>query len=58
MPQGTVDLDEDSVPMANMPDDDAVRDSSVMPIVLGILATVIAVAVIAGGLIYYRKHMR
>ena len=58
VPQGTVDLDEDSVPMANMPDDDAVRDSSVMPIVLGILATVIAVAVIAGGLIYYRKHMR
>lgn len=57
-PQETIDLDEDEVPLGNMESDDSVRETSVMPIVLGILAAVIAVAIIVGGIIYYKKHTR
>lgn len=58
VPQGTIDLDEDEVPMGNMKDDDAVRETSAMPIAAGILIAVIAVAIIIGGIIYYKKHTK
>ena len=53
-----MDLDEDEVPLANMDDDDAVRETGVMPVIVGGVAALIAVALIVVGVIYYMNHRR
>lgn len=55
-PQGTVDLDEDDVPLGNKKADESVRETSAVPIVLGVIGAIAAVVIIAGAVIYFRKH--
>lgn len=55
-PQGTVDLDEDDVPLGNKEADESVRETSAVPIVLGVIGAIAAVVIIAGAVIYFRKH--
>lgn len=58
VPKDLVNLDEEEVPLANQDLEDTVRDTSVVPLVLGILVAVIAVAVILGAVLYYKKKNR
>lgn len=58
VPQDTIDLDDEDVPLAESADDDAVRETSAVPIVAGVIAAVVALAAIAGAVIYYRKRMK
>lgn len=58
VPQDTIDLDDEEVPLADMEGDDAVRETSAMPIVLGVLSAIIALAAIAGAFVYYKKHAK
>lgn len=55
-PQGTVDLDEDDVPLGNKKADESVRETSAVPIVLGVIGAIAAIVIIAGAVIYFRKH--
>lgn len=57
VPLNTVDLDEDNVPLGEKAEEDsAVRETSAMPIVLGIGALVVAAAAIVGFVIYMKKR--
>lgn len=58
VPQGTIDLDEEDVPLGNLEDDDEIRETSVLPVVLGVSGGVVALGVIIGGVIYLKQRMK
>ena len=56
VPRDLVDLDEEEVPLAKGElEEDTIRETSVMPIVVGSLIALLAVAGIVGMVIYYKK---
>ena len=56
VPRDLVDLDEEEVPLAKGElEEDTIRETSVMPIVVGSLIALLAVAGIVGIVIYYKK---
>ena len=56
MPRDLVDLDEEEVPLAKGElEEDTIRETSVMPMVVGSLIALLAVAGIVGIVIYYKK---
>ena len=57
VPQATVDLDDEHTPMANIDasDSDTVRNTSPVPIVLGIVVAVIALGALIGTYVYFKK---
>ncbi len=57
VPQGTVDLDDEDTPKANIDasDSDTVRNTSPVPIVLGIMVAVIALGALIGTYVYFKK---
>ena len=57
VPQATVDLDDEDTPKANIDasDSDTVRNTSPVPIVLGILVAVIALGALIGTYVYFKK---
>ena len=57
MPQATVDLDDEDTPKANIDasDSDTVRNTSPVPIVLGIVVAVIALGALIGTYVYFKK---
>lgn len=56
VPRDLVDLDEEEVPLAKGElEEDTIRETSVMPIVVGLLIALLAVAGIVGIVIYYKK---
>lgn len=56
VPRDLVDLDEEEVPLAKGElEEDSIRETSVMPIVVGSLIALLAVAGIVGIVIYYKK---
>ena len=56
-PQATVDLDDEDTPKANIDasDSDTVRNTSPVPIVLGIVVAVIALGALIGTYVYFKK---
>lgn len=57
VPQATVDLDDEDTPKANIDasDSDTVRNTSPVPIVLGIVVAVIALGALIGTYVYFKK---
>lgn len=57
VPQVTVDLDDEDTPKANIDasDSDTVRNTSPVPIVLGIVVAVIALGALIGTYVYFKK---
>ena len=56
VPRDLVDLDEEEIPLAKGElEEDTIRETSVMPIVVGSLIALLAVAGIVGMVIYYKK---
>ena len=57
VPQATVDLDDKDTPKANIDasDSDTVRNTSPVPIVLGIVVAVIALGALIGTYVYFKK---
>ena len=57
VPQATVDLDDEDTPKANIEasDSDTVRNTSPVPIVLGIVVAVIALGALIGTYVYFKK---
>lgn len=59
VPKDLVDLDDEEVPLAKEDlEDDTIRETSVMPIVFGSLIALIAVAIIVGAVVYYKKNKK
>ena len=58
VPQATVDLDDEDTPKANIDasDSDTVRNTSPVPIVLGIVVAVIALGALRGTYVYFKKN--
>ncbi len=57
VPQATVDLDDEDTPKANIDasDSDTVRNTSPVPIVLGMVVAVIALGALIGTYVYFKK---
>ena len=58
VPQDIIDIDEEEAPTANIQEGDTVRSTSALPIVIGIVAAVVAVVAIISGAIYLKRKRR
>ncbi len=57
-PRDIIDIDEEEAPTANIQEDNAIRTTSALPIVIGIVVAVVAVVAIICGAVYLKRKRR